>query len=74
MAEAQDRGAPENEVQGPVPPRLQEPFGDTAVEAVPAARPVVVPTTGGPAEAFDGFASALPVGAAPPAAIELLVP
>jgi glycosyltransferase involved in cell wall biosynthesis len=44
-----------------VPSRLEEPFGNTAVEAVLAARPVVVSAIGGLAEAIDGFASAIPV-------------
>jgi glycosyltransferase involved in cell wall biosynthesis len=44
-----------------VPSRLEEPFGNTAVEAVLAARPVVVSAIGGLAEAIDGFASAVPV-------------
>lgn len=45
-----------------VPSRLDEPFGNTAVEAVLAGRPVVVSAIGGLAEAIDGFASAIPVG------------
>ena len=44
-----------------VPSRLEEPFGNTAVEAVLAGRPVVVSAIGGLAEAIDGFASALAV-------------
>lgn len=44
-----------------VPSRLEEPFGNTAVEALLAARPVVVAQIGGLAEAIDGFASAIPV-------------
>lgn len=44
-----------------VPSRLEEPFGNTAVEAVLAARPVAVSAIGGLAEAIDGFASAIPV-------------
>ena len=44
-----------------VPSREEEPFGNTAVEAVLAGRPVVVSAIGGLAEAIDGFASALPV-------------
>lgn len=46
-----------------VPSRLEEPFGNTAVEAVLSARPVVVSSIGGLAEATDGFASALSVPA-----------
>lgn len=44
-----------------VPSRIEEPFGNTAVEALLAARPVVVAAIGGLAEAIDGFASALSV-------------
>lgn len=44
-----------------VPSRLEEPFGNTAVESVLAARPVVVSAIGGLAEAIDGFASAIPI-------------
>jgi len=44
-----------------VPSRLEETFGNTAVEAVLAARPVAVSAIGGLAEAIDGFASAIPV-------------
>lgn len=43
---------------GVVPSREEEPFGNTAVEAVLAGRPVVVSAIGGLAEAIDGFASA----------------
>jgi glycosyltransferase involved in cell wall biosynthesis len=50
-----------------VPSRLEEPFGNTAVEAVLAARPVVVSAIGGLAEAIDGFASAVPVDPDEPA-------
>jgi glycosyltransferase involved in cell wall biosynthesis len=46
-----------------VPSRLEEPFGNTAVEAVLAGRPVVVSDIGGLAEAIDGFASAISVPA-----------
>ena len=46
-----------------VPSRLEEPFGNTAVEAVLAGRPVVVSAIGGLAEAIDGFACAIPVAA-----------
>ncbi|GAA2749785.1 glycosyltransferase [Amnibacterium kyonggiense] len=52
-----------------VPSRLDEPFGNTAVEAVLAGRPVVVSAIGGLAEAIDGFASAIPIPADDPAAL-----
>ena len=52
-----------------VPSRLEEPFGNTAVEAVLAGRPVVVSAIGGLAEAIDGFPSALPVPADNPLAL-----
>jgi glycosyltransferase involved in cell wall biosynthesis len=42
-----------------VPSRLDEPFGNTAVEAVLAGRPVVISAIGGLTEAVDGFTSAL---------------
>jgi len=42
-----------------VPSRLDEPFGNTAVEAVLAARPVVVSNTSGLREAAAGYSSAL---------------
>lgn len=41
-----------------VPSRLDEPFGNTAVEAVLASRPVVVSNTSGLREAADGYRSA----------------
>lgn len=41
-----------------VPSRVDEPFGNTAVEAVLAARPVVVSATSGLREAAAGYASA----------------
>ncbi|GER22672.1 glycosyl transferase [Zafaria cholistanensis] len=41
-----------------VPSRLDEPFGNTAVEAVLAARPVVVSDTSGLREAAAGYSSA----------------
>lgn len=44
-----------------VPSREEEPFGNTAVEAVLAGRPVVVSAIGGLPEAVEGFASAVPV-------------
>ncbi|RIX26685.1 glycosyltransferase family 1 protein [Amnibacterium setariae] len=44
-----------------VPSRLDEPFGNIAVEAVLAGRPVVVSGIGGLGEAIDGFASAVAV-------------
>jgi glycosyltransferase involved in cell wall biosynthesis len=52
-----------------VPSRLEEPFGNTAVEAVLAGRPVVVSAIGGLAEAIDGFASAIAVPADDPSAL-----
>ncbi|MFD1720826.1 glycosyltransferase [Amnibacterium endophyticum] len=54
---------------GVVPSREEEPFGNTAVEAVLAGRPIVVSAIGGLAEAIDGFASALPVEPDDPAAL-----
>lgn len=42
-----------------VPSRLDEPFGNTAVESVLAARPVVVSDTSGLREAAAGYGSAL---------------
>lgn len=44
-----------------VPSRLAEPFGNTAIEAVLAARPAVVSMTGGLREAIDGIICAIPV-------------
>ncbi len=41
-----------------VPSQVDEPFGNTAVEAVLAARPLVVSDTSGLREAADGYASA----------------
>jgi glycosyltransferase involved in cell wall biosynthesis len=41
-----------------VPSRLDEPFGNTAVEAVLASRPVVVSNTSGLREAAAGYRSA----------------
>ena len=52
-----------------VPSRLEEPFGNTAVEAVLAGRPVVVSAIGGLAEAIDGFASAIAVSPDDPLAL-----
>jgi glycosyltransferase involved in cell wall biosynthesis len=52
-----------------VPSRDEEPFGNTAVEAVLAGRPVAVSAIGGLAEAIDGFASAIAVAPADPAAL-----
>jgi glycosyltransferase involved in cell wall biosynthesis len=52
-----------------VPSRDEEPFGNTAVEAVLAARPVAASAIGGLGEAIDGFASAIPVTPADPAAL-----
>lgn len=50
-----------------VPSVMPEPFGNTAVEAVLAARPVVVAASGGLPEAVHGFGSAavVPVDSAP---------
>lgn len=44
-----------------VPARLEESFGNTAIESVLAARPVVVSAIGGLPEAVEGFASAVAV-------------
>lgn len=52
-----------------VPSREEEPFGNTAVEAVLAGRPVAVSAIGGLEEAIDGFTSAVPVPPADPAAL-----
>jgi glycosyltransferase involved in cell wall biosynthesis len=52
-----------------VPSRLDEPFGNTAVEAVLAARPVIVSDTSGLREASDGYDSALRVTAGDPLAL-----
>ncbi len=56
-------GALEDADVAVVPSRLEEPFGNTAVEAVLAGRPVVVSAIGGLAEAIDGFACAIRVPA-----------
>jgi glycosyltransferase involved in cell wall biosynthesis len=52
-----------------VPSRDDEPFGNTAVEAVLAARPVAASAIGGLGEAIDGFASAVPVTPSDPEAL-----
>lgn len=52
-----------------VPSRMDEPFGNTAVEAVLARRPVVVSDTSGLREAADGYGSALLVEPGDAAAI-----
>jgi glycosyltransferase involved in cell wall biosynthesis len=52
-----------------VPSLADEPFGNTAVEAVLAARPVVVSDGGGLTEAIDGYRSATAVTPGDPAAI-----
>lgn len=44
-----------------VPSTVDEPFGNTAVEALLAARPVIVSDVGGLPEATEGFSSALRV-------------
>ncbi len=52
-----------------VPSRVDEPFGNTAVEAMLAARPAVVSDTSGLREASAGFASVIRVSPASSAAI-----
>lgn len=52
-----------------VPSRFDEPFGNTAVEAVLAARPAVVSNTSGLREAVDGYLSAQTVAPGSAAAI-----
>lgn len=52
-----------------VPSVVDEPFGNTAVEAVLARRPVIVSAQGGLLEAVDGYASALSVPPADPVAL-----
>ena len=52
-----------------VPSRVDEPFGNTAVEAILAARPVVVSGVGGLREAVAGMRSAVVVPPSSPAAI-----
>jgi glycosyltransferase involved in cell wall biosynthesis len=52
-----------------VPSVADEPFGNTAVEAMLGARPVVVSTAGGLGEAVTGYGSALTVPPGDPAAI-----
>jgi glycosyltransferase involved in cell wall biosynthesis len=52
-----------------VPSTVDEPFGNTAVEAVLAARPVVASRSGGLPEAVQGYASAVLVPANDAAAI-----
>jgi glycosyltransferase involved in cell wall biosynthesis len=52
-----------------VPSRLDEPFGNTAVEAVLAARPAVVSATSGLLEAADGYESVISVEPGQPAAL-----
>ena len=61
MGRAEPSGALDTAAGAVAHPLPQEPSDDAAVEAAIAARPVVLSTTGGPAEAIDGFASALPV-------------
>lgn len=52
-----------------VPSRFDEPFGNTAVEAILAARPVVASATSGLLEAVDGFESARSVTPSDPEAL-----
>ncbi|GIG38660.1 glycosyltransferase family 4 protein [Cellulomonas phragmiteti] len=52
-----------------VPSVVDEPFGNTAVEAVLAARPLVVSATSGLLEAADGYVSAQQVPPGDPAAL-----
>lgn len=52
-----------------VPSRTDEPFGNTAVEAVLSARPVVASRSGGLAEAVGGFDSARTVEPGDPGAL-----
>ncbi|WP_375478582.1 glycosyltransferase family 4 protein [uncultured Jatrophihabitans sp.] len=52
-----------------VPSTVDEPFGNTAVEAILAARPLVVSGIAGLVEASDGFAAAIRVPAADPNAL-----
>jgi glycosyltransferase involved in cell wall biosynthesis len=56
-----------------VPSLLDEPFGNTAVEAVLAARPVIVSATSGLREATDGVASARMVVPGDPEALAVAV-
>ena len=52
-----------------VPSRLDEPFGNVAVEGALAARPVIVSRTSGLIEAADGFVSACAVPPSDPPAL-----
>ena len=52
-----------------VPSRIDEPFGNTAVEAILAARPVIASATSGLLEATSGFESARTVTPDDPAAL-----
>jgi glycosyltransferase involved in cell wall biosynthesis len=52
-----------------VPSRTDEPFGNTAVEAVLSARPVVASGSGGLVEATEGYRSARTVPAGDPGAL-----
>lgn len=52
-----------------VPSRLEEGFGNTAVEGILAARPIVVSDTSGLREASAGYASAQQVAAGDPVAL-----
>ncbi len=52
-----------------VPSRVEEPFGNTAVEGALAARPVIATATGGLPEAIEGMAAARLVPPGDPSAI-----
>jgi glycosyltransferase involved in cell wall biosynthesis len=56
-----------------VPSRTDEPFGNTAVEGILAARPVVATGSGGLGEATEGFAAAVTVPPAAPGQIAAAV-
>jgi glycosyltransferase involved in cell wall biosynthesis len=56
-----------------IPSTLDEPFGNTAVEAALAARPVVVSDTSGLREASDGLGAAVLVSPGDPAALAAAV-
>jgi glycosyltransferase involved in cell wall biosynthesis len=52
-----------------VPSTIDEPFGNTAVEAILGGRPLVVSAISGLTEAVDGFDAAVPVAANQPEAL-----